>query len=787
MSQATEAATHFYLALTLAALCDSARSEQQPELARRLVGELQRLKVWAENCPENFFNRYALVSAEVARIERRAADAAEWYERAVRSARENGFVQHEALAYEFASRFYRARGFELIGDTYLREAWTCYRRWGAEGKAKQLEHHYPQLNEPHAFAATLTFATRTEQLDLLSLFKASQAVSSEIVLDQLVRALVKTAVEQSGAREGFLVLVDDGSIVIAAIARQEGGNLVTEIAPSVPGAAASLAPASVLQYVRMTKERVIVDDATIEPRRFAADEYLLRANPRSFLCLPILKQANVLALLYLENDLIAGAFTPHRLAALELLASQAAISMENAWLLARERDARAAAERAAEKEQAARAAAEEAERRAKFLADASAILSTSLAYEQTIPRLARSCVGVLADWCVIDVLEQEQAQEDGRRQKGMVQRRAAVHIEPAREPLFQELESRYPLDWEVAQRSPEVLRTRGAVHSPHLLADLSEQALRELSPDGTYEAIIRALGTRSTMVLPLVAGSHVVGSLTLASGLPGRYGSNDLELARQVAERIAMAIDNARLYRTAQTAVRLRDEFLSTASHELRTPVTTIQLVIQSLTRGLHEGKPSISTDKLAVASRQTERLATLINQLLDVARIESGRFELRLEDFDLVADAARIVFRLQLEIERAKSPICLHSQGAVLGRWDRSRIDQLLTNLLMNALSYGAGQPIDLTIERTPSGHRSRIIVLDRGIGIPKDRLSHIFERFERATSVRHRGGLGLGLYIARQIVEAHGGSISVESEPGCGSSFTVDLPSEPPKGRAC
>jgi signal transduction histidine kinase len=234
----------------------------------------------------------------------------------------------------------------------------------------------------------------------------------------------------------------------------------------------------------------------------------------------------------------------------------------------------------------------------------------------------------------------------------------------------------------------------------------------------------------------------------------------------------------------AEEAIRLRDEFLSTASHELRNPIQSLQLAIQSLRRGLPENCPSASSQTLGIATRQTQRLTALITQLLDVVRIRSGRLALTLEEFDLVTDTRQILERMQIQIEQSKSPVTLHAEGVIVGRWDRSRIDQLLTNLLSNALSYGAGQPIELTLERAGSDGDGgvRITIRDRGIGIPADRLPHIFERFERATSTRHYGGLGLGLFIARQIAQAHRGTISAESELGRGSSFTVDLPLRPP-----
>jgi predicted ATPase/signal transduction histidine kinase/tRNA A-37 threonylcarbamoyl transferase component Bud32 len=336
-----------WTALTLAARYDQVTPEEQGEYSIALAAYQEQFRVWQSHCPENFFSLYALISAEIARIQGRELDAARLYEEAIRSARENGFVHKEGVAYELASRSYRARGFDQIADLYLREARSCYVRWGADGKVMQLERLYPQLRERRPLAPTATFAVRAEHLDLLSVVKASQTISGEILFDKLLRTLLSVVLEQGGAQKGCLLLVRGDDLAIEAEAAiEERQGTVTRVLHSLPVSSSALVPASILHYVRLTRERVILDDAAAKAGRFSGDEYIAQHKPRSVLCVPILRQAELIGLLYLENNLTTHAFTPERLLALELLATQAAISLENALLLARERESRAAAEAA---------------------------------------------------------------------------------------------------------------------------------------------------------------------------------------------------------------------------------------------------------------------------------------------------------------------------------------------------------------------------------------------------------------------------------------------------------
>jgi predicted ATPase/signal transduction histidine kinase/tRNA A-37 threonylcarbamoyl transferase component Bud32 len=744
---------YFYYALALAAVFDTRPPEQQKEALEILTAHQEQLRGPAESYPPTFYHPYALVSAELARIRGQNDDAMRLYAQALRSARENGFVQNEGLAYEFAARFYRARGFDHVADAYLREARSCYATWGADGKVEQLEHLHPScLLEQKPAAPTATFALQAEQLDLLSVVKASQTISGEIVLDKLLRTLLKVVLEQSGAQRGYLLLTHNGELSIEAEAtldESEGRAAVRQ--PLPVGSSSPLLPASIVKYVQRTKERVILDDAAAAGK-FSSDEYLSRTKPRSLLCLPILRQAEVVGVLYLENDLLTGVFTPERLMALELLATQAAISVENATLLA--------------KEQAARSAAEEERSRSAFLAEAGELLAESLDTDETLVRLARLCVRSLADWCVIDVLLDSQE----------IQRVAGAHAEPAKEPLIRKLQQRYPPRWDSPHPSARVLRSG----EPLLLPEVSGNELRSFCEDDEHLQLIRELGIRTALAVPLAARGQTLGVISLSSASPGRsYGRAELELAQELARRAATAVDNARLYCKAQEAVRLRDEFLSIASHELYTPMTSLMLSLQGLAAAVQGGQPVDSKalrKRLELVSRQGQRLVRLIGELLDVSRIKAGRILLELADVELGALVRDVVERLEPDLVRAQCTLSIQASAPVTGRWDRSRLDQVTTNLLSNAIKFGAGRPIEIFISEEAGV--ARLTVRDHGIGISPALRSRIFDRFERAVPVRHYGGLGLGLYISLRIAEAHGGTIRVESQPGAGAEFTVELP---------
>jgi PAS domain S-box-containing protein len=320
----------FYGALSHAASWDLASPDQRDQHVEALGVHHRQLEIWAEHCPENFENRAALVGAEIARIEGRLLDAEQLYEKAIRSAHANHFVHNEALANEVAARFYAARGFEKIAHAYLHDARYCYQRWGADGKVRQLDELYPYLREDQPVPGPMkTMGAPVEHLDLATVIKVSQAISSEMVLDKLVDALMRTALQQAGADRGALLLLQMDALTMAAEAATDGGGMVVSL-DKQPAANADL-PQSVLQYVHRTLENVILDDATIQ-NPYTTDSYIRQCHPRSVLCLPLLNQGKLIGILYLENKLAPRVFVPARIAVLKLLASQAAISLENSRL-----------------------------------------------------------------------------------------------------------------------------------------------------------------------------------------------------------------------------------------------------------------------------------------------------------------------------------------------------------------------------------------------------------------------------------------------------------------------
>ena len=333
----------FYGALSHAASWHLAPPDQKQQHFEASRAHHNQLDIWSQNCPENFENRVALVGAEIARIEGRELDAERLYEQAIGSARANGFIHNEAIAYELAARFYAARGFKQIADLYLRNARYGYLRWGAVGKVRQLDETYPDLRQEKSLPGpTSTIDAPVEHLDLATVIKVSQAVSGEIVLENLIDTLMRTAMVQAGAERALLIMPCGQELRIEAEATTSGDTVTVRLVDEA--VTERVLPESVLHYVLRTRESVILDDAAAQSP-FGVDSYIRQRQVRSILCLPLLNRAKLIGVIYLENNLTPRVFAPARISVLKLLASQAAIALENAHLVSRRRGAREATNR----------------------------------------------------------------------------------------------------------------------------------------------------------------------------------------------------------------------------------------------------------------------------------------------------------------------------------------------------------------------------------------------------------------------------------------------------------
>ena len=320
---------YYYAALTVSAPYENASAVERPRWGELL--ELRdQLREWADVNRPSFGDKHALVSAEIARLEGRDADAMRLYEQAIKSAREHGFIQNEGVAHELAARFYLSRGSTTAACAHLEDARRCFALWGADGKVRQLDQLYPHLRrEEPAVAPNGTIGTSVEHLDLATVISVSQAVSGEIVMEKLLDTLMRTAIAQAGAERGLLILSRGAEPRIAADATTSADTVLVQLRDEP--VTATVLPESVLHYVLRTLESVILDDAAAQPS-FAADPYIRQHQARSVLCLPLLNQARLIGVLYLENNLAPRVFAPTRIAVLKLLASQAAISLENTRL-----------------------------------------------------------------------------------------------------------------------------------------------------------------------------------------------------------------------------------------------------------------------------------------------------------------------------------------------------------------------------------------------------------------------------------------------------------------------
>ncbi|WP_437277241.1 AAA family ATPase [Sorangium sp. So ce375] len=703
-------AFHFYAGVAFTRAADVVSPDERALFLERAELFAEKLSRWADLCPENMAHRSALLGAELARVRGDARAAGDRYDEAISLAQRGGYLHDEALANELAGLSFRALGKTTIARAYLTEAHSAYGRWSATEAMRRLERAYPDLVPGEILRGATppeAAAPATTALDLGSVLKASQAISGEIVLDRLLDTLMRILVKNAGARRGCLLLARGETLFLTAEARAEGPQIEVRI-PHEPEASPPDLPASLLNYVRRSREKVILDDGTAQSPIIASGD--LYRYPRSALCLPILRQAELVGLLYLENDLIAGAFTPERLSVLELLSAQAAISIANATLYAD-----------LLQENSERRRAEQAVRDSKELLQSIVDNSTAVISLKNL---------------------------EGRYL--MINRRYAELFHVSEQAIVGRT------DYDVFPR--ERADAYRAVDQEVVATGTALQVEEEASQDD-------GLHTYISLKYPLC---NAAGQPYAICGI-----STDITERKQAeAERQAR--------KTAEAESRAKTDFLRNMSHELRTPLNAILGYAQILKRSPDlEDRQAVGLNTI---QQSGQHLLTLINDLLDLAKIEAGKLELCPEPIHLssfltvVADIIRV--RVEQKSLHFVYEVTPHLPQAVLA--DEKRLRQVLLNLLGNAVKYTDRGRVRFGVQvlaRDGTGARLRFEVEDTGVGLTPEQLGKLFQPFGRVGDVRRRAGTGLGLMISRQLVQLMGSEIHVESRPDEGSRFWFEV----------
>ncbi|EPX55139.1 hypothetical protein D187_009645 [Cystobacter fuscus DSM 2262] len=407
-------------------------------------------------------------------------------------------------------------------------------------------------------------------------------------------------------------------------------------------------------------------------------------------------------------------------------------------------------------------------RERSLMARVGEVLAGSLDFQETLQQVARLMVPELADWCSV------YAPDD----KGQLELVVLAHEDPEWVERGRDLDRLFPLVPDATSGSAYTWRTGQAQWVPEFRAELLAWAR---SPE--HLRVVTELRLHSAVCVPLRGRRQSQGVMTLfATGDRAAFTAEDLALFQDVGRRAALALENARLYREAQEAIHLRDDFLAVAAHELRTPLTTLGLQLGSLVQRSRRESPALC-ERLERGLRQVRRLGTLVESLLDVSLLSTGELPLSPERVDLGELVGEVLERFQAEAEAVGCGLRVNVAPGLVGQWDRMRVEQVVSSLVANALKFGPRLPVEVRGEE--AGGRARVVVEDQGIGVPEAHLERIFERFGRAVSSRSYGGLGLGLYLARRAAEAHGGRVWAEHRPEGGARFTLELPLEPPARR--
>jgi PAS domain S-box-containing protein len=733
---------HFYSALARAGLCESSFAKATEDKASEgqdlsfeasakeehfeaLAEHHRQLALWAENCPENFETRVALVTAEIARIEGRVVDAEGLYEQAIHSAHANGFVHNEALANELAARFFAERGFEKIGRMYLRDARYCYLRWGATGKVRQLEELYPRLREEEPVSSlTGTIGAPIEQLDLVTVIKVSQALSGEIELGRLIDTLMRAAIEHAGAQRGLLFFPRGLGHRLEAEATTKGDSIGVRVGEaSVAGAAV---PESIVNYVIRTQESVILDDAST-PSPFSEDPYIRQHHAHSILCLPLINQTKLIGLLYLENNLTSHVFTPKRIGVLKLLASQAAISLENTRLY------RDLGEREAKIRRLV-----EANIIGIFIWNLEGqIMEANEAFLRMVQYSREDLLSGRLRWTDLTPAEWRE-----RTESAVAEMKATGTVQPYEKEYFRKDGSRVPVL--IGSAMFEGSGNEGAAY----VLDLSERRRAE-QERRTAEEVVQRMQAQL---------AHITRVTTL--------GELTASIAHEISQPLTAVVTNAN--------ASLR--WLTGDSPNLSEACQSIHRIVRDGNRAGDVIARIRALFKKAPMPKESLDINELIREVLMLSQgeVRGNRVSVR----TILANNLPFVMGDRIQLQQVILNLVLNAIQAIGEVADGPRELEICSEKVSARHSEPKAENSEQSGSASTEWADLLITVRDSGPGLNPQLLNRLFEPFYTTKSQ----GLGMGLAISRSIVEAHGGQLWAKPNVPQGAvfQFTVPVPGQ-------
>ncbi|MEG4970352.1 AAA family ATPase [Microcoleus sp. B6-A1] len=731
---------HFYNSLVYLAIYSDAPKSEQKLILQKVKANQKKIEKWAKFAPMTHLHKFYLVEAERYRVLGENARAIDYYDRAIALAKEHEYLNEEALANELAAKFYIAWGKEQVAQAYMTNAYYCYLRWGATAKMTDLKQQYPELlkrftkanlsDKSRSILSDTSNSISGETLDLAALMKASGAIASEIELDKLLTTLMKILLESCGAQSGYLILESQGQLRVEASGEANSNQVI--VLQSTP--IETCLPLSIIHYVERTQEGLIETNVAREGR-FTQDAYIKTQQPKSILCAPLLNQGQLIGIVYLENNLADGVFTPDRLEVIQLLSTQAAIALTNARLYTQVQSTQ--------------------NRLNKFLNAIPLGISVHDAKGQLVYANPVSQQ-------LLNIQDLPKAQIEQLSKTYHIYRAGTGEIYPVEQlPLVRSLGG------EKAQADDlELHHSDGSI----FVEATSTPIFNETGNVEYAIAAFQDISDRKQAEKTLI---------------------ENVRLEQEISDRKKVEAELERAKEAAVAANLAKSTFLANMSHELRTPLNAIlgfsQLMNQD-TNLLNEQK-----ENLNIIQRSGEHLLSLINQVLDLSKVEAGRMTLSENNLNLHHFLAEIEDMFALKATAQSLYLRLECAADIPKYiWaDEVKLRQVLINLISNAVKFTSSGGVSLEVKnkqvkaqseagtKTTNNPQSTTItfeVKDTGVGIGAEELENLFKPFvQTASGQKVQQGTGLGLTISRQFVRLMGGEITVISH---GKAFTPGMP---------